>query len=127
MLANVTIGFVFQGGSSLGGPIQRLQNAVSFNYYANQEVYDDRADVAVYKAADEEGGTGELDMEASMIWMPGYGNVNLGNVKTAIDVMSSPAGTTKEHIDKMKHESIQAAKQKRENKEGKAAIENQGE
>ncbi len=78
MLANVTLGFTFQGGSSLGGPIQRLQNAVSFNYYANQEVYDDRADVAVYK-------DNEFSQEESLIWMPGYGNMNVGSVKTIMD------------------------------------------
>ena len=83
MLANVTISFVFQGGQSLGGPIQRLQNAVSFNYYANQEVYDDRADVAVYKEIPD-GGNGELDEEASYVWIPGYGNMNIGDVSTAI-------------------------------------------
>lgn len=43
MLANVTLGFKFLGGSDIGGPISRLQNAVSFNYYANTSVYDDRA------------------------------------------------------------------------------------
>ena len=101
MLANVTISFVFQGGSSLGGPIQRLQNAVSFNYYANQEVYDDRADVAVYKSADETGGTGELDMDASMIWMPGYGNVNLGKITTAIDIMKDPKKITQDNLTKV--------------------------
>lgn len=74
MFANVTISFVFQGGSSLGGPIQRLQNAVSFNYYANQEVYDDRADVAVYKNR-------ELDQDSTLVWLPGYGNMNVGDVQ----------------------------------------------
>lgn len=42
MLANITIGFTFLGGSSLEGPIARLQNAVSFNYYANSEVHESR-------------------------------------------------------------------------------------
>ena len=45
MIANVTISFVFIGGSSLKGPINKLQNAVSFNYFANTELYDVRADV----------------------------------------------------------------------------------
>lgn len=45
MMARVSIGFEFIGGSDLSGPIARLQNAVSFNYYANTEVYDDRSDV----------------------------------------------------------------------------------
>ena len=44
MIANVDISFKFIGGSSLKGPINKLQNAVSFNYFANTEVYDTRAD-----------------------------------------------------------------------------------
>jgi hypothetical protein len=34
------------GGSDISGPIKRLQNAVSFNYYANTSVYDNRSDIA---------------------------------------------------------------------------------
>ena len=45
MMAKIDINFVFLGGSDLGGPINRLQNAISFNYYANTSVYDDRAKV----------------------------------------------------------------------------------
>lgn len=48
MMANITISFKFIGGSDLSGPISRLQNAVSFNYYANTNVYDPRADVVEY-------------------------------------------------------------------------------
>ncbi len=44
MIVTVDISFKFIGGSSLAGPINRLQNAVSFNYFANTEVYDGRAD-----------------------------------------------------------------------------------
>jgi hypothetical protein len=44
MLANVDISFKFVGGSTLDGPINKLQNALSFNYYANSQVYDARAD-----------------------------------------------------------------------------------
>ena len=44
MIAKVDIGFKFIGGSDLSGPISRLQNAVSFNYYANTKVYDNNAD-----------------------------------------------------------------------------------
>jgi hypothetical protein len=80
MLANVTLGIVFQGGSSLGGPIQRLQNAVSFNYYANQEVYDDRADSAVYK-------NGTLSDE-SYIWIPGRGGSSIGEVRRMFEPKS---------------------------------------
>ena len=48
MFANISIKFTFIGGSSLAGHISRLQNAVSFNYYANTEVYDDRAELAQF-------------------------------------------------------------------------------
>lgn len=44
MIANVSISFKFIGGSSLMGPINKLQNALSFNYFANTQVYDPRAD-----------------------------------------------------------------------------------
>jgi aspartate kinase len=38
-----------RGGSDLSAPISRLQNALSFNYYANQSIYDDRADIGIYE------------------------------------------------------------------------------
>jgi hypothetical protein len=44
MIANVTMSFKFIGGSTLMGPINKLQNALSFNYFANTHVYDPRAD-----------------------------------------------------------------------------------
>jgi hypothetical protein len=43
MVANITLSFNFIGGHGLAGPIQELQNALSFNYYANTEIYDERA------------------------------------------------------------------------------------
>ena len=48
MFAKVSLNFVFLGGSDLSGPISRLQNAVSFNYYANTSVYDNRAEMVQY-------------------------------------------------------------------------------
>lgn len=44
LIANVTISFSFIGGGDLSGPVRRLQNAMSFNYYANGRLYDNRAD-----------------------------------------------------------------------------------
>ena len=44
LIANVTITFNFIGGGDLSGPVRRLQNAMSFNYYANGRLYDNRAD-----------------------------------------------------------------------------------
>jgi len=48
MFAKINIDFNFIGGSDLAGPIARLQNAVSFNYYANTGVYDNRAERVEY-------------------------------------------------------------------------------
>lgn len=44
MLAKVSLSFNFVGGSGLKDPIDKLQNALSFNFYANTEMYDERAD-----------------------------------------------------------------------------------
>lgn len=44
MFAKVEMGVVLLGGSTLNGPISRLQNAQTFDYYANTGVYDPRAD-----------------------------------------------------------------------------------
>jgi hypothetical protein len=54
MIANVTLGFNFVGGSGLKESVDKLQNALTFNYYANTEIYDDRADATdlSYKVID---------------------------------------------------------------------------
>jgi hypothetical protein len=53
MIATVSLDFNFIGGSDLGGPIQRLQNAISFNYYANTSVYDNRSEEIEYNGLGE--------------------------------------------------------------------------
>jgi hypothetical protein len=50
MIANVTMAFNFVGGSGLKESIDKLQNALTFNYYANTEIYDDRADVTAQES-----------------------------------------------------------------------------
>lgn len=44
MYATVSINFTFLGGQSLNGPIERLQNAVTSNFYANTCVYSRHSD-----------------------------------------------------------------------------------
>lgn len=44
MYATVNMSFKFIGGTDISGPINKLQNAVSFNYYSNTSIYDRRAD-----------------------------------------------------------------------------------
>ncbi len=45
MIAEVTMNFNFVGGSGIKEAVDKLQNALSFNFYANTEVYDERAEV----------------------------------------------------------------------------------
>jgi hypothetical protein len=44
LFCNVNMQIEFMGGQDISGAISKLQNAVSFNFYANTSVYDDRAD-----------------------------------------------------------------------------------
>ena len=43
MLVKVSMNFNYIGGSGLAKPVEELQNALSFNYFANTEIYDERA------------------------------------------------------------------------------------
>jgi len=43
MIVGVTLSFDIIGGMGLAKPVEDLQNALSFNYYANTEIYDERA------------------------------------------------------------------------------------
>lgn len=44
MMANININLKFIGGQDISGPIERLQNAVTSNYYANASIYDKTSD-----------------------------------------------------------------------------------
>jgi hypothetical protein len=43
MIANITLQVNFIGGQGLEKPVERLQNALSSNFYANTEMYDERS------------------------------------------------------------------------------------
>jgi hypothetical protein len=43
MIAKVTLSFKMIGGMGLAKPVEQLQNALSFNFYGNTEIYDERA------------------------------------------------------------------------------------
>ena len=64
MLAQINISFKFIGGGDLGGPIRRLQNAMTFNYYANSRLYDNRADRISYKWSDRTNGALDHTIES---------------------------------------------------------------
>ena len=44
MIATVTMQVAFLGGHGLEKPVERLQNALSSNFFANTEMYDERSD-----------------------------------------------------------------------------------
>jgi len=44
MIAKIQLSFKFVGASGLSNAVDKLQNALTFNYYANTEVYDPRAE-----------------------------------------------------------------------------------
>ncbi len=62
MIVDVNLSIDIVGGQALIGPINRLQNAVSFNYYANTEMYDKRSDTIVFRE-------GKLETKDA-IWPP---------------------------------------------------------
>lgn len=62
LIANVSISFNFIGGGDLSGPVRRLQNAMSFNYYANTRLYDNRADRMNYNYSQETNGAINHDL-----------------------------------------------------------------
>lgn len=66
MFANVSISFKFIGGSDLSGPISRLQNAVSYNFFANTSVYDRHADYRNAFIDDKDGGNKVNEWQAGI-------------------------------------------------------------
>lgn len=70
MIANINMSFKFIGASSLMGPIQKLQNALSFNYYANAQVYDPRADYIAKRTGDTEGRGDDSDKDGRTALKP---------------------------------------------------------
>ena len=74
MLCKVNISFKFIGGGDITGPVRRLQNAMSFNYYANTSFYDNRADRVSYGDTNYQtmGGAGnnQIDYSKSYVYQP---------------------------------------------------------
>jgi hypothetical protein len=115
MIANVTLSFNFVGGSGLKQAVDKLQNALTFNYYANTEVYDDRAD-----ATDESFKVLDKNFLNSIGAQPPRPTVNqagatnglsnnntIGNILTNIKTETTETGTIsyKEFMDKVVEQS----------------------
>ena len=82
MFAKVSMGITILGGQSLTGPINRLQNAISFDYYANTGVYDDRADRINIGASSDKNGQGKITEEYTHLWTPHPAEIVTDNEKT---------------------------------------------
>jgi outer membrane protein OmpA-like peptidoglycan-associated protein len=102
MIANVTLGFKFVGGSGIKDAVDKIQNALTFNYYANTEVYDDRAE-----ATDTES-LASLDAEFASLYgqqapptqnqvqnNPGQSNsTTIGNIVQSVSTPNGVSGVT---------------------------------
>jgi hypothetical protein len=80
MFADITLNIKILGGMSLTAPINRLQNALSFNFYANTEVYDARADSVVFEQKFDK--DGNLDKDAT------YGSLKAAKIVDGIKLSS---------------------------------------
>ena len=103
MIANVTMSFKYIGGSSLYSPINKLQNALSFNYFANTQAYDPRADQVVKDNKDRPGGTfgdknKDANPEPNYILMPG-----IDSTKTSLGALNPYEVTNAEATDTTKN------------------------
>lgn len=101
MIANVNMSFKFIGGSTLMGPLNKLQNALSFNYYANSQVYDPRADYIAKtdqtnnkSKTTVEGGTPTVTALRPYYLVNGVANVN--SLVTKVDTPAEIANNTPE-------------------------------
>lgn len=103
MIANISLSFNFVGGSGIKDAVDKLQNALSFNYYANTEVYDERAEATGYDKTTE-----DLDKLFASIYDPtpapptsnevqnNDGQKNGGTIGNILTTVTSESGTTGE-------------------------------
>jgi hypothetical protein len=101
MIANVTMGFNFVGGSGLKESVDKLQNALTFNYYANTEIYDDRATPTddSYKVIDKQFLDANRNIPAPTLndALPNQGQTNestVGTILTTVNNGDIVSGTT---------------------------------
>jgi hypothetical protein len=113
MIANVDITFNFLGGSTLMGPLNKLQNALSFNYFANTHVYDPRADYIsrgkdVFKQEFVDDEEGNPVLVAKKI--PSYNIIDGVSYKEYTDITNklteTDLGVTDQPLDQIKDEAF---------------------
>jgi hypothetical protein len=111
MCVNVTLKVKFMGGQDITGAIARLQNAVSFNYYANTSVYDDRSDG---NKVNEETGNIEIDFsrQRGMVYTGGTRDTSTSENTTVtkiIDgerIVTNSSSLTKNYSEVLKKDDV---------------------
>ena len=99
MIATVSLSFNIIGGMGLAKPVEQLQNALSFNYYGNTEIYDERAvptedTSALDKTLVNDTLTGEQSATPNQVQnqQPNDGGTTIGTIITNIPVVSGQTG-----------------------------------
>ena len=100
MIVDVSLSFNIIGGMGLKEPVDQLQNALSFNYYANTEIYDERAtytdlsfealDKKVFDAIVANSGNGKNETVDNK--QETNGGITIGEIKTETPVASGMTG-----------------------------------
>jgi hypothetical protein len=95
MICTVDLNFAFIGGSSLQGPISKLQNAVTYNFFANTQIYEPASNYVGLKGINAE--TSEYqDIEdtdnlvGGGDYYPGSNIRSIVNPATTLNVTSIP-------------------------------------
>jgi hypothetical protein len=92
MIATISMNFKFIGGSDLTGPIARLQNAITFNFFANTGVYDDRND----RFTSSDSTTKQAAIDTGGMYIPKYDhlyNPGVYDSKTTSDTTTTVGST----------------------------------
>lgn len=92
MIATVDLSFKMIGGQSMKGPLNKLQNAVSFNFFGNTQIYDERADKIVKN-------TKEIISEERIDGINANGPDTVGTDQTALANTVTPEEQPKETND----------------------------
>ena len=102
MIVKVSLSFSMIGGHGLAKPVEQLQNALSFNYYANTEIYDERATptddsfLKIDKELEQSILAGETPATVNNVTNPktNNGGDTIGEIQTNIPIPDGQTGVT---------------------------------
>jgi hypothetical protein len=85
MICTVDLNFAFVGGSSLQGPISKLQNAVTYNFFANTQIYEPASNYVGVRSVNAE--TNEYNPTSAIVGRSD--TITVGEGDSAITVINS--------------------------------------